>query len=69
MQCDHLINVKNIDTTMPNAPSREEIASLVQHDRVHTSLYTSEALFNLELDRVFGITDGIMRSMIVCRGE
>lgn len=56
MQCDHLINVKNIDTTMPNAPSREALASLVQHDRVHTSLYTSEELFNLELDRVFGKT-------------
>lgn len=56
MQCDHIINVKNIDTTMPNAPSREEIASLVQHDRVHTSLYTSEELFALELDRVFGKT-------------
>ena len=56
MQCDYLINVKNIDTTMPNVPSREALASLVQHDRVHTSLYTSEELFNLELDRVFGKT-------------
>ena len=56
MQCDHLINVKNIDTTTANAPSRAEIAALVQQDRVHTSLYTSEELFNLELDRVFGKT-------------
>ena len=31
--------------------------------------FTSEAAFPAELDRVFGITDGIMRSMIVCRGE
>ena len=31
--------------------------------------FTSSAEFPAELDRVFGITDGIMRSMIVCRGE
>lgn len=31
--------------------------------------FTSEAAFPAELDRVFGITDGILRSMIVCRGE
>jgi small subunit ribosomal protein S6 len=31
--------------------------------------FTSEAAFPAELDRIFGITDGIMRSMIVCRGE
>ena len=31
--------------------------------------FTSGAEFPAELDRVFGITDGIMRSMIVCRGE
>lgn len=31
--------------------------------------FSSGAEFPAELDRVFGITDGIMRSMIVCRGE
>lgn len=31
--------------------------------------FSSGAGFPAELDRVFGITDGIMRSMIVCRGE
>ena len=49
MQCDHLINVKNIDTTAQPGLSREEIAGLVKHDRVHTSLYTSDELFQLEL--------------------
>ena len=31
--------------------------------------FTSGAEFPAERDRIFGITDGIMRSMIVCRGE
>ena len=31
--------------------------------------FSSGAEFPAVLDRVFGITDGIMRSMIVCRGE
>ena len=31
--------------------------------------FTSGAEFPAELDRILGITDGIMRSMIVCRGE
>ena len=31
--------------------------------------FTSGAEFPAELDRIFGITDGIMRSMIVCKGE
>ncbi len=31
--------------------------------------FTSEPAFPKELDRVFGITDGIMRSLIVCKGE
>ena len=31
--------------------------------------FTSGAEFPAELDRVFGITDGILCSMIVCRGE
>ena len=31
--------------------------------------FTSGAAFPAELDRVFGITEGIMRSMIVCKGE
>lgn len=31
--------------------------------------FTSDAAFPKELDRVLGITTGIMRSMIVCKGE
>ncbi|MEG1657715.1 MAG: 30S ribosomal protein S6 [Oscillibacter sp.] len=31
--------------------------------------FTSEPSFPKELDRVFGITEGIMRSLIVCKGE
>ena len=31
--------------------------------------FTSEPNFPRELDRVLGITDGILRSMIVCKGE
>ena len=31
--------------------------------------FTSEPSFPKELDRVFRITDGIMRSMVVCKGE
>ena len=31
--------------------------------------FTSEPSFPRELDRILGITDGIMRSLIVCKGE
>lgn len=31
--------------------------------------FTSANDFPRELDRILGITDGIMRSMIVCKGE
>ena len=31
--------------------------------------FTSEPAFPKELDRVMGITTGILRSMIVCKGE
>ena len=31
--------------------------------------FTSDAAFPKELDRVLGITTGMMRSMIVCKGE
>ena len=31
--------------------------------------FTSEPSFPKELDRVFRITDGIIRSMVVCKGE
>jgi small subunit ribosomal protein S6 len=31
--------------------------------------FTSPAAFPKELDRVLGITDGIVRSLIVCKGE
>ncbi len=30
--------------------------------------FTSEPAFPKELDRVLGITDGVMRSLIVCTG-
>ena len=53
MQCDNQIPVKNIEA---NVPDCAEIAALVQSDRVHTSLYNSEPLFNLELDRIFSKT-------------
>ena len=31
--------------------------------------FTSDPSFPKELDRVMGITEGILRSMIVCKGE
>ena len=31
--------------------------------------FSSDPSFPKELDRVMGITDGILRSMIVCKGE
>ena len=31
--------------------------------------FTSEPDFPAELDRIYKITDGIMRSLIVCKGE
>ena len=31
--------------------------------------FTSEPSFPKELDRVLGITEGIMRSLVVCKGE
>ena len=31
--------------------------------------FTSEPAFPKELDRILGITTGILRSMIVCKGE
>lgn len=31
--------------------------------------FSSEPAFPKELDRVLGITDGVMRSLIVCKGE
>lgn len=34
--------------------SSTEIASLVEPDRVHRSVYTDPALFDLEMDRIFG---------------
>ena len=32
------------------------LADLVQHDRVHTSLYTDPAIFETEMDKVFANT-------------
>jgi phenylpropionate dioxygenase-like ring-hydroxylating dioxygenase large terminal subunit len=46
------IAVKNITSGL----SREHISSLVQSDRVHTSLYTSEEIFDLEMERIFSKT-------------
>lgn len=31
--------------------------------------FTSSAAFPKELDRILGITEGVIRSMIVCKGE
>jgi small subunit ribosomal protein S6 len=31
--------------------------------------FNSEPAFPKELDRILGITDGVMRSLIVCKGE
>ena len=31
--------------------------------------FSSDPAFPKELDRILGITDGILRSMIVCKGE
>ncbi len=44
-----------------NAPAqpihlRRPLADLVQHDRVHTSLYTDAAIFEEEMDRIFNNT-------------
>jgi phenylpropionate dioxygenase-like ring-hydroxylating dioxygenase large terminal subunit len=46
------IPVKNIEPGLSN----EAIAGLVRPDRVHTSLYTSPALFELEMERIFSRT-------------
>ncbi|MEX5539772.1 aromatic ring-hydroxylating dioxygenase subunit alpha, partial [Pseudomonas poae] len=39
-----LINVVGLDM---------EPASLIKHDRVHTSLYTDAKLFDMELEKIF----------------
>ena len=46
------IPVKNIDCT----PSSQELAALVKSDRVHTSLYTSAEIFDVEIDKIFSNT-------------
>ncbi|MFZ4831742.1 aromatic ring-hydroxylating oxygenase subunit alpha [Rouxiella sp. Mn2063] len=43
-------------TTNTPALGHNDIAALVKADRVHTSLYTSPELFELELDRIFSKT-------------
>lgn len=40
-------------TTLDSGLTNNDIAALVEHDRVHTSLYTSPELFDLEIDRIF----------------
>lgn len=47
-----IIPTKKIETTL----SADDIAELVKHDRVHTSLYTSAELFELEIERIFNKT-------------
>ncbi|KUQ11653.1 Rieske (2Fe-2S) protein [Klebsiella aerogenes] len=46
------IPVKNIDTSH----TAETLAALVQSDRVHTCLYTSGEIFDLEIDNIFNRT-------------
>lgn len=43
-------------TTLDSGLTNNDIAALVEHDRVHTSLYTSPELFDLEIDRIFNKT-------------
>jgi len=47
-----IIAVKNIECELSN----KEISGLIQSDRVHTSLYTSEDIFELEMERIFSKT-------------
>ena len=42
---------KNIDTSH----TAETLAALVQSDRVHTCLYTSEEIFDLEIDNILTV--------------
>ena len=35
------------------SPSNEAIASLVQDGRVHSRIYTDQAIFDLEMERIF----------------
>jgi phenylpropionate dioxygenase-like ring-hydroxylating dioxygenase large terminal subunit len=37
-----------------NAPDRQRLAMLVQPDRVHRTVYADPALFELEMERIFG---------------
>lgn len=46
------IPVRNIDSAL----NAEQLAALVKPDRVHTSLYTSEEIFDLEIDKIFSNT-------------
>ncbi len=39
---------------MGSAISNEEIASLVEPTRVHKRLYVDEAIFELEMERIWG---------------
>src|SRR5262245_13358245 len=36
-------------------PSSEDLAKLVQSGRVHRKLYTDPAIFELEMQRIFGV--------------
>lgn len=57
MNPNNTIAVKKNEVTV-NTPAlgHNDIAALVKADRVHTSLYTSPELFELELDRIFSKT-------------
>lgn len=47
-----MISVKNIDNELTN----DQLAALIKPDRVHTSLYTSSNIFELEIERIFSKT-------------
>ena len=48
----------------------EQHSSFVETEGYYVLMsFSCEPSFPRELDRVLGITDGILRSMIVCKGE
>jgi hypothetical protein len=49
---NHVIPITPIASTTPTTPI--DVRALVQPDRVHKRVYTDPAIFELEMDRVFG---------------